>query len=230
MTRGSHVSAIGTYITAWLENKGLRKKDIAAAMGYSTIDNGIRRLNSVMGGQIADDLFMEKLRRVLGTSEDEFKTVVEATRSENQEEEKRRAPEKEAAAQEVKRCAAQTEAANRSAFKPHIYILFNRNAGCPLFAFMGIERKINLPLPADIASWPESEQVLQARKIILEQHEFHCKILEGRGQIAGYCFRRMYDEAVEFELRDGVPEISRKRENIKDSGRTHFLVLVREGK
>lgn len=197
------MSAIGKYIESWLRTKDLRKKDIADAMGYVNTEKCLRRLDSVMAGELTDKVFMEKLRKALGASEEEIKAVVDATHKENREEERR--------------LAALREAAARAAFTPHFYLEHERliPSQITFVALMGIERLKHLALPPRIASWTEPEQFLHVKSVILD-HQLHYEqpIHSGKvagftpfGKVTGYDYRRTYDEFVRFDLQGRMLDV-----------------------
>lgn len=200
------MSAIGKHISSWLKNNDLRKSDIVRAMGYSNINGGMRRLNAVMEGKISDRVFMEKLRGALGEAVDDFKLIVNATHKENNEVIKRRIVEN-------KRRATEQELVNRANFKPYMHINHERSCPSPIFvvACTGVERWKHLPLPEEITSLSEIEQLLHIKNVIQEHQASPVKDKGPFGNVAGYDFRRTYDEYIKFDLQGDMQDVCSDR-------------------
>lgn len=96
---------------------------------------------------------------------------------------------------------ARIEAAARAAFRPHVWVLHERNTPSSITMFAlanGVARWQRISLPPDIAGWPPQAQQAEVARVVA-QHRAANDASPFLGAITGYHYRPDYDTA--FEVR-----------------------------
>ena len=170
---------IGTLITEGLKTKGMKRKDLVRALGYTNFNKGRRNLDACMGkGKCSNEFLRQHLPLVLGLTPAQVEEAIHLT-----EEKKRQEADQEARAQ----------------FQPHIYVEVKRTARIFVLCFTGATRNQYIDLPPDLPSLPEEEQIERIRQIVRQHYltnEGKCRLV---GDIRYYVLRRTYDESILFQ-------------------------------
>ena len=170
---------IGTLITGGLKTKGVQRKDLVRALGYSNFNKGRRNLDACMDhGECSNEFLRKHLPLVLGLTPAQVEEAIHLT-----EEKRRQEADQEARAQ----------------FQPHIYVEVKRTAPIFAIAFSGAGRNLYIDLPPDLPSLPEEEQIERIRQLVRQHYLANngkCRLV---GDIRYYVLRRTYDESILFQ-------------------------------
>ncbi|WP_456375421.1 hypothetical protein [Thiolapillus sp.] len=163
------MNPLKTYIERTLAAKGMRRSDLARRMGYRNVNKALRRLDRFIDELADAKRITPQLAVILGNEA----ALIEAVRQRQE----------------------QLDREARARFKPWLQILPSSTPS-PLFVVALCPWMLNLPLPEDIASWPEARQFDHVRRLFRQnQEEYPLGWRHGRG----FIYRREYGDSLEFD-------------------------------
>jgi len=181
--------AIGTLMTTRSQELGLTKLEIVRLAGYKNETKGIRRLNSLIAGDVETTrTLIQGLPAALNLPSH---VILEAVKQTGQQ-----------IAAVRQRTAEQADAAWRAAFKPHAIILTERRIPSPMFiaAVIGAERLLRIDFDAKVSPVTSVKLALEGLK---QKTGEWGSVLPGYGRPAGIVVNYRPNFGVRFDL-DGT--------------------------
>lgn len=193
MNSPKSTNPLGQLIVASANAEGFSRKEIVARLGYRNINKGYLRFdNCIRNGYFTPDL-LERPGRVLELDRIQLSRAVEETRVLLAQQGKELAA---ILRQQAERAAAEEEARERASFRPHLWVMGERETPSPIFvvAICGQDRFRRVPLSEGIAALPDAEQA----DVICRAAARHFVGRSGSagpfGNIVGFVYRRTFDE------------------------------------
>ena len=169
---------IGTLIEEGLKTKGMQRKDLVRALGYTNINKGRRNLDACMDkGKCSNEFLRKHLPLVLGLTPAQVEEAIRLT--------------------EEKKWQDADQAA-RAQFRPHIYIEVRRTQRIFIVVFCGGFKQVYIDLPPDLLSLPEEEQIERVRQIVRDHYVANDGKCSRVGDILRYIYRKTYDDSIAF--------------------------------
>jgi hypothetical protein len=181
--------AIGRLILHEMDRQQLSRVDLVRRFGFANIAKGLRRLDRLLETGFEPSL-MSKIAGALYIDQQTVDHAIIETEAE--------------LARERDNARQRDDDRERRNFRPYILVQTERISRPGLFAAVQYERLKRIPVPRNILDQLLTDQIAWVSRTVVEHFVQSGGHLDAFGPIAGYLYRRTFDDAVRFHS-DGRP-------------------------